>query len=164
MDLPGDKNKTNPKNVTHEAMMKSLQSQRRVLGRVIKNEKDLKEVVDQIIVLGLRLDGQLNVIGRNGERIRTIEEAIASGELKGEKGDTGEAGKRGKTGRRGRGGRRGRSGDDGFDNRMVTLEVYDINDADALGNNAVYSNGQVIGRATGGNYGFRVKNLWFTST
>jgi len=46
---------------------------------------------------------------------------------------------------------------DGFDNKMVTLEVFDINDADALGNNAVYYNGTVVGRATGGNYGFRVK-------
>ena len=46
---------------------------------------------------------------------------------------------------------------DGFDNKMVTLEVFDINDADALGNNAVYNNGTVVGRATGGNYGFRVK-------
>src|SRR6056300_881288 len=46
---------------------------------------------------------------------------------------------------------------DGFDNKMVTLEIFDINDADALGNNAVYSDGKVIGRATGGNYGFRVK-------
>ena len=46
---------------------------------------------------------------------------------------------------------------DGFDNKMVTLEVFDINDADALGNNAIYSNGEVVGRATGGNYGFRVK-------
>jgi len=46
---------------------------------------------------------------------------------------------------------------DGFDNKMVTLEVFDINDADALGNNAVYNNGVVVGRATGGNYGFRVK-------
>ena len=46
---------------------------------------------------------------------------------------------------------------DGFKNTMVTLEVFDINDADALGNNAIYSKGNVIGRATGGNYGFRVK-------
>ena len=118
MDLPGDKHKANPKNVTHETMMKSLASQRRVLGRVIHNEKELKEIVDQIIVLGLRLDGQLNVIGRNGQRIRTIEEAIASGELKGEKGDTGETGATGKTGKRGKGGRRGKSGkqgQDGFD-------------------------------------------------
>ena len=53
---------------------------------------------------------------------------------------------------------------DGFNNKMVTLEVFDIEDADALGNNAVYNNGKVVGRATGGNYGFRVKNrlqlLW----
>ena len=40
---------------------------------------------------------------------------------------------------------------------MVTLEVFDIHDADALGNNAVYNNDTVIGRATGGNYGFRVQ-------
>ena len=46
---------------------------------------------------------------------------------------------------------------DGFENKMVTLEVFDIEDADALGNNAVYNNNIVIGRATGGNYGFRVK-------
>jgi Glycine cleavage system T protein (aminomethyltransferase) len=46
---------------------------------------------------------------------------------------------------------------DGFNNKMVTLEVFDIKDADALGNNAIYSNGEVVGRATGGNYGFRVK-------
>ena len=46
---------------------------------------------------------------------------------------------------------------DGFDNKMVTLEVFDINDADALGNNAIYNNNEVVGRATGGNYGFRVK-------
>jgi len=46
---------------------------------------------------------------------------------------------------------------DGFDNKMVTLEVFNIKDADALGNNAIYSNGEVVGRATGGNYGFRVK-------
>ncbi|MDC6448314.1 FAD-dependent oxidoreductase [Alphaproteobacteria bacterium] len=46
---------------------------------------------------------------------------------------------------------------DGFKNKMVSLEVFDINDADALGNNAIYSNGILVGRATGGNYGFRVK-------
>jgi len=46
---------------------------------------------------------------------------------------------------------------DGFNNKMVTLEVFDINDADALGNNAIYVGGSVVGRATGGNYGFRVK-------
>ena len=45
----------------------------------------------------------------------------------------------------------------GFKNKMVTLEVRNVQDADALGNNPIYSNGKVIGRATGGNYGFRVK-------
>ena len=41
--------------------------------------------------------------------------------------------------------------------KLVTLEVHDVKDADALGNNPIYYNGKVIGRATGGNYGFRVK-------
>ena len=45
----------------------------------------------------------------------------------------------------------------GFKNKMITLEVHDVEDADALGNNPIYSDGKVIGRATGGNYGFRVK-------
>ena len=45
----------------------------------------------------------------------------------------------------------------GFDNKFVTLEVHDVTDADALGNNPIYANGKVIGRATGGNYGFRVQ-------
>ena len=45
----------------------------------------------------------------------------------------------------------------GFDNIFITLEVHDVTDADALGNNPIYSDGQVIGRATGGNYGFRVQ-------
>ena len=44
----------------------------------------------------------------------------------------------------------------GFDNRLVTLEVHDTTDADALGNNPVFKDGEVVGRATGGNYGFRV--------
>ena len=46
---------------------------------------------------------------------------------------------------------------EGFNNKMVTLEVFDVTDADTLGNNAIYKDGEVIGRATGGNYGFRVK-------
>jgi len=46
---------------------------------------------------------------------------------------------------------------EGFNNKMVTLEVFDVTDADALGNNAIYKDGEVVGRATGGNYGFRVK-------
>ncbi len=44
----------------------------------------------------------------------------------------------------------------GIDNLLVTLEVADVVDADALGNNALTKNGEVIGRATGGGHGFRV--------
>jgi dimethylglycine dehydrogenase len=44
----------------------------------------------------------------------------------------------------------------GFANQFVTLEVHDIEDADALGNNPIYRGGKVVGRATGGNYGFRL--------
>ena len=44
----------------------------------------------------------------------------------------------------------------GFSNRLVTLEVHDVTDADALGNNPLFVGGEVVGRATGGNYGFRV--------
>jgi dimethylglycine dehydrogenase len=45
----------------------------------------------------------------------------------------------------------------GFANRFVTLEVHEASDADALGNNPIYANGELVGRATGGNYGFRVE-------
>jgi dimethylglycine dehydrogenase len=45
----------------------------------------------------------------------------------------------------------------GFANRFVTLEVHDVTDADALGNNPIYSGKTLVGRATGGNYGFRVE-------
>ena len=44
----------------------------------------------------------------------------------------------------------------GFDNSFVTLEVHETTDADALGNNAIFKDGENIGRATGGGYGFRV--------
>jgi dimethylglycine dehydrogenase len=44
----------------------------------------------------------------------------------------------------------------GLPNRFVTLEVHDVADADALGNNPIRAGGQLVGRATGGNYGFRV--------
>ena len=44
----------------------------------------------------------------------------------------------------------------GVKNRLVTLEVHDVDDADALGNNALLKDGELIGRATGGGYGFRV--------
>ena len=45
----------------------------------------------------------------------------------------------------------------GFNNQFVTLEVKDVKDADALGNNPIYKDDKVVGRATGGNYGFRVQ-------
>ena len=45
----------------------------------------------------------------------------------------------------------------GFKNKLVTLEVMNIEDADALGNNPIYKDEKVVGRATGGNYGFRVQ-------
>ena len=41
-------------------------------------------------------------------------------------------------------------------NKLVTMEVHDVNDADVLGNNPIYSNGSVVGRATGGDFGFRL--------
>lgn len=44
----------------------------------------------------------------------------------------------------------------GLGNRLVTLEVHDVDDADALGNNALLKDSRLVGRATGGNYGFRV--------
>ena len=45
----------------------------------------------------------------------------------------------------------------GFSNQFVTLEVQGVTDADALGNNPIYKDGGLVGRATGGNYGFRVE-------
>ena len=45
----------------------------------------------------------------------------------------------------------------GFANQFVTLAVHDVTDADALGNNPIFSNGKLVGRATGGNYGFRLQ-------
>ena len=47
--------------------------------------------------------------------------------------------------------------DRGFANSFVTLEVHDVADADALGNNPIYHDGELVGRATGGNYGFRIE-------
>ncbi|MGI9235115.1 MAG: aminomethyltransferase family protein, partial [Woeseiaceae bacterium] len=44
----------------------------------------------------------------------------------------------------------------GLKNLLVTIEVADVEDADALGNNALLKDGEIIGRATGGGYGFRV--------
>ena len=44
----------------------------------------------------------------------------------------------------------------GLNYRLVTLEVHDADDADALGNNALTRNGELVGRATSGGFGFRV--------
>ncbi len=46
--------------------------------------------------------------------------------------------------------------DKGFGNAFATLEVLKTEDADALGNNPILKDGQVIGRATGGGYGWRL--------
>ena len=40
--------------------------------------------------------------------------------------------------------------------RLVTLEVHEVTDADALGNNALTRDGELVGRATSGGFGFRV--------
>ena len=45
----------------------------------------------------------------------------------------------------------------GFSYGFVTLEVHGVTDADALGNNPIYLNGKVIGRATSGGYGHRIQ-------
>jgi len=44
----------------------------------------------------------------------------------------------------------------GFQNKLVTMEVHNTTDADVLGNNPIYENGKVVGRATGGDFGFRL--------
>ena len=44
----------------------------------------------------------------------------------------------------------------GVGNLLVTLEVKSVEDADALGNNALLKDGELVGRATGGGFGFRV--------
>ncbi len=45
----------------------------------------------------------------------------------------------------------------GFKNQSVTLEVHDVVDADPLGNNAIFHEGKMVGRATSGNFGFRLQ-------
>ena len=44
----------------------------------------------------------------------------------------------------------------GFDNKLITLEVHSTKDADVLGNNPIYKDDKVVGRATGGEFGFRL--------
>jgi len=46
--------------------------------------------------------------------------------------------------------------DRGFANALVTLEVGGAGDADALGNNPLFHNGELVGRATSGGYGYRL--------
>ncbi|HXE26419.1 MAG TPA: glycine cleavage T C-terminal barrel domain-containing protein, partial [Roseiarcus sp.] len=43
----------------------------------------------------------------------------------------------------------------GFNNRLVTLEVQGVSDADARGSEPVTRNGEMIGRTTSGGYGWR---------
>ncbi len=44
----------------------------------------------------------------------------------------------------------------GFQNKLVTMEIHNVIDADVLGNNPIYKNDKVVGRATGGDFGFRL--------
>ena len=46
--------------------------------------------------------------------------------------------------------------DKGFENKLVTLEVQGVTDADARGSEPVMKNGAMIGRTTSGGYGWRV--------
>jgi dimethylglycine dehydrogenase len=43
----------------------------------------------------------------------------------------------------------------GFENKLVTLEVQGVTDADARGSEPVMRNGAMIGRTTSGGYGWR---------
>ena len=44
----------------------------------------------------------------------------------------------------------------GFLNSFITLEVRGVEDADAIGNNPIYHNGKLVGRATSGGFGHRI--------
>ena len=44
----------------------------------------------------------------------------------------------------------------GFRYQYVTMEVHDVIDADARGSEPIYDKGEIVGRATSGNYGWRV--------
>ena len=48
-----------------------------------------------------------------------------------------------------------RAREEGLNWRFATLEVHDVTDADARGSEAIYKNGELIGRATHGTYGWR---------
>ncbi len=44
----------------------------------------------------------------------------------------------------------------GFKNAFATMEVHDVTDADARGNEAIYRDGELVGRATSGGFGWRI--------
>jgi len=44
----------------------------------------------------------------------------------------------------------------GFKNAMVTMQIHDLTDADPLGNNPIFRDGKMVGRATSGNYAPRM--------
>ena len=44
----------------------------------------------------------------------------------------------------------------GVNNAFVTLKVHDTIDADPIGGNPIYQDGQLVGRCTSGGYGFRL--------
>jgi dimethylglycine dehydrogenase len=44
----------------------------------------------------------------------------------------------------------------GLSNRLVTMEVHGVTDADARGSEAIYQHDQIVGRVTSGGYGWRV--------
>jgi dimethylglycine dehydrogenase len=46
--------------------------------------------------------------------------------------------------------------DKGLSNTLVTMEVHGVTDADARGSEAIYKDGEIVGRATSGGYGWRV--------
>ncbi len=43
----------------------------------------------------------------------------------------------------------------GFENKLVTLEVHGVSDADARGSEPVTKDGVMVGRTTSGGYGWR---------
>jgi dimethylglycine dehydrogenase len=44
----------------------------------------------------------------------------------------------------------------GLSNKLVTLEVHGVTDADARGSEAIYHGDAIVGRVTSGGYGWRV--------
>jgi dimethylglycine dehydrogenase len=44
----------------------------------------------------------------------------------------------------------------GFSNEFVTMEMHGVTDADAIGSEPIFKGGELVGRVTGGGYGFRL--------